>query len=337
MSLLVIYTGGTLGMRAGPQGLAPAPAWLSGLLAEHYPGLTVREYTPLLDSSAMGPADWNRIGSDIAAHADQFDGFVVLHGTDTLAWTASALSFMLQGLGKPVVLTGAMLPWEVDGSDAPGNVAAALALAQDGRMQEVAVVFAGVAYRGCRVRKVDCEAAAAFASPNAPALGRFDPQAERWQLTRQSSTPGGDIAPAFRFQPVADYARIVQLALAPGHTPAALAGLLQPDLLDGVVLQSFGAGNLPDPPVLLAALARCAGRVPLVNLSLCPQGRTTPGQYAAGSALAALGVWDGADMTPEAALAKLYWLAGQGLDLPARRALFERDLLGERGEISQLR
>ncbi|WP_035051850.1 asparaginase [Andreprevotia chitinilytica] len=324
MSLLVIYTGGTLGMQPGPNGLAPVAGFLSEQVTRIHTGITMLEYSPLLDSSSMGPADWNCIGRDIAARADEFAGFVVLHGTDTLAWTASALAFMLQGLNKPVVLTGAMLPWDAPGSDAPTNVAAALTLARDERLREVAVVFAGQAFRGCRVRKMDCAGVAAFDSPNAPALGVF--RHGQWLLDEAQLQPP---AVPFQFQPVAEMAKIVQFSLAPGGTSTWLSAALATDPPHALLLQSFGSGNLPNCVSLHRALHAYAAHHPLVNLSLCPRGGVAA-DYAASAELREVGAFNGADMTPEAALTKLYWMAGQEHDLAMQRTLFERNLVGER-------
>ncbi|AOX99651.1 asparaginase [Jeongeupia sp. USM3] len=299
MPILVIYAGGTIGMRPGPGGLAPEAGALAGPLQALATDAKLVEYEPLLDSSAMGPAHWNRIAADIAAHRDAFDGFLVLHGTDTLAWTASALALQLRGLGKPVVLTGAMRPWFEPGSDAPDNVAAALALLRaDSPFAEVGVVMAGRLWRGCRVRKLDCDHDDAFAAPNEAPLGAWSDG--RWALDAARLQVPGAMAAVMPFDPTA---RVLHVQLAPGCTPAWLASALERDPPDALLLQSFGSGNLPDDAGLRRVLAGLAARIPVVNLTLCPRGRTRPGLYAAS---ADGGLIDGGMMTPEAALAKLH-------------------------------
>lgn len=318
----VIYTGGTIGMLPSSEGYAPAPAYLQQQLQNLYPGLSVLEYSPLLDSSEMTPALWNRIAADIAADYDDYDGFVVLHGTDTMAYTAAALSYMLENLGKPVVVTGSQIPWCEPGNDAVEHVAAALALAAMPDFCEVAVVFAGLCLRGNRVRKVDCDGMAAFASPNLPALGRW--AAGRWAMSvtiPKRAKPSS----SFRLQPVAQDARIVAAKLAPGFSAEWLASSLSD--LDGVVLETFGAGNAGSQPALMAALAK---QSLVVNCTPCLQGAVKMGRYAVSGSLAAMGVLDGADMTPEAALAKLYYAQAKGASKEERAEIFINPLLGDR-------
>ncbi|MBB5190336.1 L-asparaginase [Silvimonas terrae] len=310
-------------MRPGPDGLAPVPGFLTQTLQARYPMVQVLEYAPLLDSSDMTPADWNRIATDIAQRAEQYDGFVVLHGTDTLAWTAAALSFVLAGLGKPVVVTGAQHPWEAAKSDAPGNVADAIGLAASGALAEVAVVFAGVAYRGNRVRKMDCERDAAFDSPNCPPLGqRFG---NGWAL---NSLPLPQ--PAHQgLLPVKPGARVVRLTLAPGFSASWLAQSLLVAPLDGVVLETYGSGNVPADAELKAAIEQLARQALVVNCTQCAAGAVQMGLYASSKSLLEAGVLNAHDMTPEAAIAKLYWVCGQTEDLAERRQLFGQNRAGE--------
>lgn len=322
MHICVLYTGGTLGMRVGPHGLAPAPGFLTEQLRARYPDVEVIEYQPLLDSSEMTPHDWNRIGQDISDRLDQADAFVVLHGTDTLAYTASALSFMLAGIDKAVLVTGAQHAWEADNSDAPRNVEAALLLAQSGSFSGVGVIFDGQLLQANRVRKADCEADAAFASPNqAPIALAFG---QGWALPAASS-----VGPFNGYQPVNATARIVRLTVTPGFATEWIAEQLAHGQFDGVVLETLGSGNVPSHPALTTALRQLAATTLVVNCTQCWRGRVHMGQYAASQALLDAGVLDAGDMTPEAAVAKLYWIAGQALPLAARRELFLRDIAGE--------
>ncbi|WP_432720886.1 asparaginase [Jeongeupia wiesaeckerbachi] len=329
MSILVIYAGGTIGMQPGKAGLAPVPGALTGRLRQLLPDAELIEYAPLLDSSAMGPAHWNRIGADIAERAHRYDGFLVLHGTDTLAWTASALSMLLRGLNKPVLLTGAMRPWFESGSDAPGNVASALALlSEHGGFAEVGVVMANRLWRGSRVRKLDCDRDDAFAAPNEPPLGQF--VAGRWQLTSSRFLPA--LEKGVAFVPFNAAARVLHAQLAPGFTVDWLADALRASAPDALLLQSFGSGNLPDHAGLLTALAELATQVPVVNLSICPAGRARPGLYAAGVLSGRAMMLDGGQMTPEAALAKLYAVLRSEGGAEARSRAFAENWCGEHGE-----
>ncbi|SFN74576.1 L-asparaginase [Formivibrio citricus] len=290
--ILCLYTGGTIGCLPTENGLAPAPGILStplqALAAGHALEVTLQEYPQLLDSSSMGPADWNRIGQDIAIQYDAFDGFVVLHGTDTLAYTAAALSFQLENLGKPVIVTGSQRPWLQDASDAPANVALALTAAASG-IAGVRVAFGGKLLPGNGVRKVDADGDTAFDAPNWNG---------EWPAPRNS----GDL----RFTAIDPTSRVVGIKLYPGTSYDWLAqSLVEP--LQGIVLETYGSGNLPDHAGLIAALEKqaAAGAI-IVNCTQCLRGMVRQGRYASSSALARIGALPAEDMTPEAALVKLY-------------------------------
>ena len=176
--LYIAYTGGTIGMSRTPDGYAPAPGFLAAQMAAmpeladpRMPGYDIHEYDPLLDSSNMRPADWVRIGHDIVAHYDAYDGFIVLHGTDTMAYTASALPFFLQGLGKPVIVTGSQIPLCEIRNDARANLITSMLIAAEYPVPEVCLYFGGKLLRGCRAVKVDADGLEAFDSPKYPPLG----------------------------------------------------------------------------------------------------------------------------------------------------------------------
>ncbi|HSC79614.1 MAG TPA: asparaginase [Chitinolyticbacter sp.] len=323
--MLVIYTGGTIGMRQGADGLAPEPGWLRGELVRAYPDIDVLEYPTLLDSSSMGPQDWVRIAHDIVAHAAPYDGFLVLHGTDTLAWTAAAIAYQLPGLGKPVALTGAMRPWGTPQGDAERNVRAALALLAGADAPSVSVVFADRAYCATRVRKLDCTSAHAFDTPNAAPLGEFDGEAWRGVATLPVADCGVEMP-----QPLATKARVVHLVLAPGAQLDWIAAQLERDPPAALLLSTFGSGNLPAHSRLMAVLARLAALIPVINLTSCLRGSVGMGLYAASGPLARAGVWNGGDMTPEAAYVKLHWLLARPGSLASWQAGFETPLAGDR-------
>ncbi|HEY8429357.1 MAG TPA: asparaginase domain-containing protein, partial [Sandaracinaceae bacterium] len=203
--VLVLYTGGTIGMRMGPRGYEPAPGWFAETIAKlpqlhdlSQPRFTthpaqsgrrvrydVRSYDPLLDSANLGMREWLRIAADIAAAYDDYDGFVVVHGTDTMAYTASALSFLLEGLAKPVILTGAQIPLAHLRNDALDNFLGALVIAGHYAIPEVSIYFHHKLLRGNRATKVDAIGLASFESPNHPPLAEVGVDVSvRWDLVR---------------------------------------------------------------------------------------------------------------------------------------------------------
>lgn len=329
--VLLAHTGGTIGMRRGPRGYEPAAGHLASLLAAmpelaspELPETELVEFDPLLDSADMAPSDWLRVARLIERRYAEFDGFVVLHGTDTLAYTSAALSFLLEGLGKPVVVTGSQVPLGEVRSDARENLIGALLVAAAGAVREVSVCFGGLVLRGNRVTKVSSTGFDAFDSPNHPPLARLGVTMELGPAAPRPAQAGplrvADLAPV----------SVAALRLFPGITPELVANVLRPPLA-GLVLETYGAGNAPSrDPRLLEAIATAVERgVVVVNTTQCLRGGVDMDGYATGSALRRAGVVSGADMTPEAALAKLIWLLGQGLEPERVRELAARDLRGE--------
>ncbi|XP_070268122.1 60 kDa lysophospholipase isoform X2 [Myotis yumanensis] len=343
--LLAIYTGGTIGMRSHRGVLVPG----SGLAAvlrtlpmfhdeEHARarGLpedtlvlppaspdqrilyTVLECQPLFDSSDMTITEWVQIAQTIETHYEQFDGFVVIHGTDTMAFAASVLAFVLENLQKTVVLTGAQVPIHALWSDGRENLLGALLMAGQ------YVIPENQLFRGTRVTKVDARKFAAFCSPNLPPLAVVgaDVIINR-ELVRKAR---GQARLAVHSSMERD---VGLLRLYPGIPAALVRAFLQPPL-KGVVMETFGSGNGPTKPDLLRELRAAAARGLLIlNCTHCLQGTVTS-DYAAGMASAGAGIISGFDMTSEAALAKLSYVLGQpGLSLDDRKELLARDLRGE--------
>lgn len=341
-ALLVIYTGGTLGMIPSANGLVPGgdfEARLRSALATLLPGrqaslpcFEVLEYPDPIDSSAATPADWQRLGNDIAKRYSDYSGFVVLHGTDTLAWSASSLAYQLQGIDKAVVVSGAQRPLEADDSDALANVEAALRFAAQPTLQEVAVCFSGKLLRGSRTRKWDTHAFDGFASPNYPLLGEIVDGSpvlypSRGLQAQQRGLP--------RFE-LADYATlgdspVVRIALWPGMSARLLESWLLDDNVRGALLEVWGSGNIPEDPAILGVLAQASGEGKLLAaISQCPHGPVSIGTYAAGCGLIDAGVLSGDAMTPEAAIAKLVHLLAQPIGEADKRQRFLAPLVGER-------
>jgi L-asparaginase len=330
----IAYTGGTIGMARRDDGsYAPAPGYLAELMAglpelrdPRAPAYCVHEYPALRDSATMTPRDWTAIAADIAARYGEFDGFVVLHGTDTMAYTASALSFMLRNLGKPVVLTGAQIPLCELRSDGRENLITALLIAANEPIPEVCLSFGSRLLRGCRAVKVNASGLEAFDSPNFPPLARIGIGIE---VERRLVLPPPPPDQPLDVQPISPEVRVGALRLFPGIAAAMVEAVLQP--LQGLVLETYGAGNGPaDDSQLMAVLEAASSRgVVLVNCTQCLRGRVNSSAYATGAGLARAGVIGGHDLTAEAALTKLAYLLSAGHEPEQVRALMGQSLRGE--------
>ena len=327
----IAYTGGTIGMKRTRAVYKPEPGYLQQQMSQmpelrhaSMPAYTIHEYAPLLDSSNMTPAEWVKIARDIQANYDRYDGFIVLHGTDTMAYTASALPFLLSGLRKPVLVTGSQIPLCEIRNDARENLITSLMLASSYAIPEVCLYFGGKLLRGCRATKVSADGFAAFDSPNFPPLGTVGIDIEiNWDLVRKSR--GGRLSVLELKNPI-----VSALRLFPGISPELVRNVLRPPL-QGLVLEAYGVGNGPDQnAAFIAALSDATQRgVVIVDCTQCLEGTVDLAEYAAGSALARAGVISGYDMTAEAALAKLYYLFSRGFAAERVKVEMERDLRGE--------
>lgn len=327
----LIYTGGTVGMTRTAQGYAPMGDFASVLSAllrgqcNDLPVYTLHAYPAPIDSANATPADWQAIGRDIAARYDDYDGFVVLHGTDTMAYTAAALSFMLQGLRKPVIVTGSQIPLGVARSDALQNLVTALQLATSEEINEVALYFNQRLLRGNRATKVSAERLDAFDSPNYPCLATAGIEL---RINRDALLPRADKE---RFA-LPDYTNhlVLPVRFVPGLPVRAIQAML--DLNPhAIILQCYGSGNAPDrDPALLETLRQASAKgVVLVAGSQSLHGRVSIGNYAAGAAMPAAGVIGAGDMSFEAAYVKLHHLLAMGLSADAVRTQFLCNLSGE--------
>jgi len=328
----IAYTGGTIGMKSTGGGFAPAPGYLEKLMHhipelknDRMPAYQIHEYRPLLDSSNMTPDDWLKIANDIAAHYTEYDGFVVLHGTDTMAYSASALPFMLKGLQKPVILTGAQIPLSEIRNDARANLIAALLIAANFEIPEVCLCFGNRLLRGNRAVKVNADGLDAFNSPNFPALGTLGIEIKiNWDLV---------LPPVKRRKPITvsalNESRVAALRLFPGISIEIIKNFLQPPI-QGLILETYGSGNAPDDRNLIAALKAANDRgVVLVNCTQCLKGTVNMEDYTTGAALAKAGVISGFDMTLEAALAKLSFLLSQNLSTAKIKKMMQTNMRGE--------
>ena len=296
--------------------------------------LIVCDYLSLeqpIDSSDMSSAHWRQIIRLIAANYANYDGFVVLHGTDTMAYTASALSFALTNLAKPVVLTGAQLPLQHERSDAPANLLDAIYLAGYQAsgwacVPEVSIVIAHQLLRGCRARKLGRDQWDSFASPNYPSLASLGPTISFKPELLRPQPNAQELRSLDKFSE-----SVFHLSLFPSMPTSLVTGILQSEALQGLVLSSYGAGNVPLQSGLLEALrdAVAQGKV-IVNLSQCVYGGVHMGSYLGGAQLAKIGIISGGDMTPEAAITKLMWLLDNYSPAEATRQM----QLNLRGELS---
>ena len=335
--ILIVYTGGTIGMTEDLATGALVPFSFDHLM-RNVPkigrlgyALDHVEIDPPIDSSNMNPAHWAQVAKMIADAYDDFDGFVVLHGTDTMAYTASALSFMLRGLAKPVILTGSQLPIGEIREDGTENLITALQIAAartgDGApmVQEVAISFGRHLWRGNRAMKVSSTNFGAFASYNYPPLADMDLHIVYRERLLARPAADATLAPLYAMDDA-----VAVAFLYPGITEAVLRPQLLAPGAKAVVLRTFGAGNAPTETWFtdLVAEAVGAGKV-VVNVTQCPAGGVEEKRYATGDALAKAGVVSGCDMTCEAAIAKLMHLFGQGLSATEVAAAMTRPLAGE--------
>ena len=334
-NILLIYTGGTIGMVKDFE-TGVLKAFNFKKLEQRIPELKLLDcnietvsFEHPIDSSNMDPDKWVQIATIIENNYTAFDGFVILHGSDTMSYSASALSFMLEGLGKPVVFTGSQLPIGDLRTDAKENLITAIQIAslRDAFVNEVCLYFEYKLYRGNRTTKISAEHFNAFASPNYPALAesgvhlRFNKDL----LLSAKDTP-------FKVHKEMDN-NVVVIKMFPGINDRVLQSILGTPGLKGVVLETYGSGNAPTEDWFIAILKQAIDKgVYVINVTQCSGGSVNMGHYETSTQLKEIGVISGADITTEAAITKLMFLLGEGKTGNNLKNYFETAVCGELSE-----
>ena len=334
--ILIIHTGGTIGMVRTANGFAPKAGALieelkqiRDLNSPYMPEWDLIEFDPLLDSTNVRYEQWNSIADTIVHYYDRYDGFVVLHGTDTLAYSASALSFMLEGLDKPVVFTGAQIPLCELRSDGRDNLITSMMIAADGIIREVSLCFGDAILRGNRAIKYSADGMVAFTSPNCNKLADAGISIEYNHACINDYVKNSLHSDSLHVVRLKE-SRIAVIKVVPGIQFDIFEPIMC-ETLDGLVLETFGKGNIPnyDPALsrIISEASRCGTIV--VVCTQCPAGTVSLGTYEAGSALVRAGAVSGGNMTTEAAITKLTYLLSKGLQKDEIRTLMQTDLRGE--------
>jgi len=336
-AILIIYTGGTIGMKQDPVDQTLKPFDFSQI-ADEVPELRkfavrIDAYTfdPLIDSSDVEPSLWIRLAHLVRDRYDDYDGFVILHGTDTMAYSASALSFMLEGLTKPVIFTGSQLPIGVPRTDGKENLISAVEIAaaadEEGHalVPEVSIFFDSVLIRGNRATKLSAEAFNAFASPDCPPLAEAG---IRIRYNRSVIRYPDDWNRPLKVHDRLD-TRVAILKVHPGITPELVTVFLLAPEIRAVILETYGSGNAITRPWFLSLVREAGKSKAIVNVTQCKSGSVNMDIYATGRTLKLAGVVSGYDITTEAALGKLFVLLGENPDNEAVKNRFGEDLCGE--------
>ncbi|HZX58248.1 MAG TPA: asparaginase [Mucilaginibacter sp.] len=332
--ILIIYTGGTIGMMSDPKTKVLRPINFEQIM-ENVPELErlnckimVHSFEHIIDSSNMNPDIWSEIAGLIKANYDTVDGFVILHGSDTMAFTASALSFMLENLSKPVIFTGSQLPISAIRTDAKENLMTAIEIAkakkhERSRVPEVCIYFDYKLFRGNRAFKYNSSKFEAFRSPNYPILAESGVHL-KFSINDIRQPIEGPLKVHKKLA-----SDVAVLKLYPGIGPKVVENILAADVR-GIVMETFGAGNTTTDKWFTDLLKKAItdGKV-ILDISQCKVGTVELGRYETSKELKDMGIANGYDMTYEAAITKMMFLLGQYQDPLIIKELLETDLRGE--------
>jgi len=335
--ILLIYTGGTIGMRKHPETGELVPIDFNSI-QDNFPGLQntnilfdMVSMIEVKDSSDISPGDWIEMAKTVEENYDKYKGFVFLHGSDTMAFSASALSFIFENLSKPVVFTGSQLPMGVPRTDALENLLTAMEIASEYKngvpmVPEVSVYFEYKLYRGNRVTKVDAQRFNAYASYNYPVLAEAGVDIQYHP---------GNIHYSNKFQRLILHTSIensvVGIKIFPGMKGEFYQSMILDQSVKGIVLESFGAGNIGDKPEIIDALKIAIERgVVVINVSQCLGGSVSHGKYKASSVLGKIGVIEGGEMTFESAISKLMIVLGMHISMDQKVEKLKVSISGEK-------
>ncbi|MBC9931191.1 asparaginase [Chitinophaga qingshengii] len=335
--ILIIYTGGTVGMIYDDKTKALRPIGFNEIrnnLPELYRmgiDFYVYAFNPPIDSSDMQPEIWVELASIIEDRYDRYDGFVILHGSDTMAFTASALSFMLENLSKPVILTGSQLPIGKIRTDAKENIITAMEIAcsrhngsQHSMVPEVCIYFDFSLFRGNRSKKYNAEKFEAFYTMNYPQLAEAGIDI-KYKQQFILPTPTAPLKVHKELE-----TNITVLKLFPGISRKAVEATLSVPGLKGVIMETFGSGNTNTQPWFIESIKKVIDNGAIVvDITQCDGGSVELGKYETSQHLVEAGVVSGHDMTFEAAVTKLMFVLGQGLSKAESRQMIETSLRGE--------